>query len=112
MKLFEYVAWKVNSWNRHGNLGLVVGATYPEELKLVRQRYPDMLLLIPGVGAQGGDLSLTISYGADARLQRTVINSSRQIIYASKGPDFAGAARAAAIEMRDRMNESLANPVQ
>jgi orotidine-5'-phosphate decarboxylase len=80
-------------------------------LKLIRQRYADMLLLIPGVGAQGGDLSLTVSYGVDAGRQRTVINSSRQIIYASKGPDFAAAARAAALEMRDRMNEYLAKPV-
>jgi len=111
MKLFEVVAAKVNSWNRYGNLGLVVGATYPEELKLIRQRYPDILLLIPGVGTQGGDLSVTVSYGADPGLQRTVINSSRQIIYASKGSDFAGAARAVAVEMRDRMNEYLANPV-
>jgi orotidine-5'-phosphate decarboxylase len=109
--LFEVVAEKVDQWNQFGNLGLVVGATYPEELKLIRQRYPDMLLLIPGVGAQGGDLSLTVSYGADAGRQRTIVNSSRQIIYASKGPDFAAAARAAALEMRDRMNECLDRPV-
>jgi orotidine-5'-phosphate decarboxylase len=111
MMLFEVVAEKIDRWNQGGNLGLVVGATYPGELKLIRQRYADMLLLIPGVGAQGGDLSLTVSYGVDAGRQRTVINSSRQIIYASKGPDFAAAARAAALEMRDRMNEYLAKPV-
>jgi orotidine-5'-phosphate decarboxylase len=111
MMLFEVVAEKVDRWNRYGNLGLVVGATYPGELKLIRQRYPDILLLIPGVGAQGGELSRAVSYGADAGRRRTAINSSRQIIYASKGPDFAAAARAAALEMRDRMNESLANPV-
>jgi orotidine-5'-phosphate decarboxylase len=109
--LFEVVAEKVDRWNRYGNLGLVVGATYPEELKLIRRRYADILLLVPGVGVQGGELSKAVSYGADAGRQRTVINSSRQIIYASKGPDFAAAARAAALEMRDRMNEYLANPV-
>ncbi len=109
--LFELVAEKVASWNRYGNLGLVIGATYPEELKLIRQRYPDMLLLIPGVGAQGGELSLAVSYGADAGRQRTVINSSRQIIFASKGPDFPAAARAAALAMRDRMNIDFARPL-
>ncbi len=93
--LFEIVAEKVNSWNKHGNLGLVVGATYPEELKLMRQRYPDMPLLIPGVGAQGGELALVVKYGVDAGRQRTIINASRQILYASKGKDFAAAARRA-----------------
>lgn len=105
--LFEIVAEKVNEWNTHGNLGLVVGATYPEELKLIRQRYPDMPLLIPGVGAQGGELAQVVSYGVDAGRQRTIINSSRQILYASKGKDFAEAARQAALELRDRINSLL-----
>ncbi len=105
--LFEIVAEKVNEWNTHGNLGLVVGATYPEELKLIRQRYPDMLLLIPGVGAQGGELAQVVEYGVDAGRQRTIINSSRQILYASKGKDFAEAARQAALELRDRINSLL-----
>ena len=105
--LFEIVAEKVNHWNTHGNLGLVVGATYPEELKLIRQRYPDMPLLIPGIGAQGGELSEVVKYGVDAGRRRTIINSSRQILYASKGQDFAGAARQAALELRDRINSLL-----
>jgi orotidine-5'-phosphate decarboxylase len=108
--LFEVVAEKAASWNRYGNVGLVVGATYPEELKLIRQRYPDILLLIPGVGAQGGELSLAVSYGADAGRCRTIINSSRQILYVSKGPDFAAAARNAAIAMRERMNLVINRP--
>ena len=108
--LFEAVAEKVNQWNTHGNLGLVVGATYPEELKLIRQRLPDMPLLIPGVGAQGGELAKVVSYGVDAGRQRTIINSSRQILYASKGPDFAEAARRAAEELRDQINHFLSNP--
>jgi orotidine-5'-phosphate decarboxylase len=108
--LFEIIAEKVNSWNKHGNLGLVVGATYPEELKLMRQRYPDMPLLIPGIGAQGGELALVVKYGVDAGRQRTIINSSRQILYASKGKDFAAAARRAAREMRDSVNDYLENP--
>jgi orotidine-5'-phosphate decarboxylase len=106
--LYEIVAAKVDSWNQHGNLGLVVGATYPEELKLIRNRYPQMPLLIPGVGTQGGELSLVVKYGTDVGRQRTIINSSRQILYASKGKDFAAAARKAALELRDRINGFLA----
>ncbi len=108
--LFEIVAEKVNSWNRYGNLGLVVGATYPEELKLIRRKYPEMPLLVPGVGAQGGELALAVRYGADAGRQRTIINSSRQILYASKGKDFAAAARRVAREMRDDINLCLDQP--
>lgn len=107
--LFEVVAEKVSQWNAYGNLGLVVGATYPEELKLLRQRFPDMPILIPGIGAQGGELSRVVSYGVDARRERTIINSSRQILYASKGKDFAEAARRAAKELRDRINHLLSN---
>ncbi len=110
-RLFEVVAEKVDRWNKYGNLGLVVGATYPEELQLIRKRYPDILLLIPGVGAQGCDLSLTVNYGVDAERKRTVINSSRQIIYSSKANDFAVAARSAALKMRDRINECLENKI-
>ena len=95
---------KVSQWNKYGNLGLVVGATYPEELKLIRQSHPDMPLLIPGIGAQGGDLASAIRYGVDSRGEKAIINSSRQIIYASPGKDFAQAARRAAIELRDQIN--------
>lgn len=109
--LYEMVAEKVSQWNTYGNLGLVVGATYPEELKLIRQRLPDMPLLIPGIGAQGGELSRVVSYGVDARRQKTIINSSRQILYASKGQDFALAAGRAAAELRDQINYYLSNPV-
>ncbi len=105
--LFEVVADKVSQWNTCGNLGLVIGATYPEELRLIRQRFPDMTLLIPGVGAQGGEISRVVSYGVDANRRRTIINSSRQILYASKGQDFARAARQAAKELRDQINHHL-----
>jgi len=108
--LFEIVAEKVNEWNKHGNLGLVVGATYPEELKLIRGRYPEMTLLIPGVGVQGGALLQVVKYGVDAGRQKTIINSSRQVLYASKGKEFATAARKAARELRDQINSYLANP--
>ena len=105
--LFEVVAEKVNEWNKSGNLGLVVGATYPEELKLIRERYPEMPLLIPGVGAQGGELKLVVKYGVDRGRNKTVINSSRQILYASKDKDFAAAARQAAQDLRDKINGYL-----
>lgn len=107
--LFEIVAERVSQWNTNGNLGLVVGATYPEELKLIRQRYPEMPLLIPGIGAQGGELSQVVAFGVDAGRERTIINSSRQIIYASTGKDFAEAARQAARELHDRINGFLAD---
>jgi len=105
--LYEVVAAKVNGWNTRGNLGLVVGATYPEELQHIRREYPEMPLLIPGVGAQGGELSQVVRYGVDAKRQRTIINSSRQILYASKGKDYAAAARRAAQELRDSINQFL-----
>ncbi len=105
--LFEIVASKAKQWNIYGNIGLVVGATYPEDLRLIRQSHPDMPLLIPGIGAQGGDLALTVRYGVDAHGEKAIINSSRQIIYASRGKDFAEAARRAAIELRNQINQCL-----
>lgn len=109
-QLFEVVALKASKWNTNDNIGLVVGATYPEELKLIRQSHPDMPLLIPGIGAQGGDLALAVRYGVDARGQKAIINSSRQIIYASKGNDFAQAAGKAATELRDQINSYRNQP--
>lgn len=105
--LFEIVALKASQWNIYGNIGLVVGATYPEELRLIRQSHPDIPLLIPGIGTQGGDLALTVHYGVDAHREKTIINSSRQIIYASQGKDFAEVARHTASILRDQINHHL-----
>jgi len=105
--LFELVAQKASQWNTYGNIGLVVGATYPEELRLIRQNHPEMPILIPGIGAQGGDLDLAVRYGVDARGERAIINSSRQILYASREKDFAQAARRAASELREQINSCL-----
>lgn len=81
--LYQYVARRVaKHWNQHGNCALVVGATYPEELGQVRQIAPDIPLLIPGIGAQGGDVEATVRNGRDANGQGMIINSSRGIIYA------------------------------
>jgi orotidine-5'-phosphate decarboxylase len=105
--LYRLVAEKVNEWNNRGNLGLVVGATYPEELQIIRRDYPDIPLLIPGIGAQGGDLESVVMKGVDAGRQRTIINSSRQILFASRDKDFAAAAGRAARDLRDSINNYL-----
>jgi len=107
--LFEIVALKVSQWNTYGNIGLVIGATYPEELKLIRQNHPNMPFLIPGIGAQGGDLASAVRYGVNSKGEKAIINSSRQIIYASRGKDFAQSARRAATELRDQINYYRAN---
>jgi orotidine-5'-phosphate decarboxylase len=107
--LFELVALKAAEWNTGGNVGLVVGATYPQQLKRVRELCPDLPLLIPGIGAQGGDLARTVEYGVDAKGERAIINSSRQVLYASKGADFGKAARRQALSLRDRINQHLAS---
>lgn len=102
--LFELVASKASQWNRYGNIGLVIGATYPQELKTIRESHPDMPLLIPGIGAQGGNLKKAVPYGVDTKGERAIINSSRQIIFASPGKDFAQAARKATTELRNQIN--------
>jgi orotidine-5'-phosphate decarboxylase len=105
--LYEAVALKALDWNRNGNVGLVVGATAPDELEKVRGLCPDMTILVPGVGAQGADLTEAVTLGADAGGERVIVNSSRGVTYASRGPDFADAARRAALELRDRMRLAL-----
>jgi orotidine-5'-phosphate decarboxylase len=102
--LYERVARLAQgAWNRHGQLGLVVGATFPAEIERVRELAPTLPLLIPGVGAQGGDAAATIRAGL--RPGGTVmVNSSRAVLYASAGADFAAAARAEAQRTRDVLN--------
>lgn len=90
-----------------GNLGLVVGATAPQQLGDVRRICPDLPLLIPGIGAQGGDLADSVRCGVDAGGRLAVINASRSVIYASSGPDYAAAARHAASNLRDEINSTL-----
>ncbi|MCL4805531.1 MAG: orotidine-5'-phosphate decarboxylase [Anaerolineae bacterium] len=86
-----------------GHCGFVVGATYPAELAVARELAPAAGFLIPGIGAQGGDLAAAVRYGPD-RMAGPVINAGRSVIYASAGLDFAEAARAAAIALRDEIN--------
>ncbi len=103
--LYQTVARKAKEWNVHGNIGLVVGATYTEELKAIRELCTEMPILIPGIGAQGGDLAATVECGIDARGGNAIIAVSRQILYASRGKDFTQAARQKAQELRDIINE-------
>ncbi|MDM0054831.1 orotidine-5'-phosphate decarboxylase [Variovorax fucosicus] len=101
--LYEHVARLAQGpWNLNGQLGLVVGATYPAEIERVRALAPNVPLLIPGVGAQGGDAVATVRAGwrSDAPI---VVNSSRAICYASAGDDFAEAARRVALATRDML---------
>jgi orotidine-5'-phosphate decarboxylase len=99
--LYEHVARLAQGpWNLNGQLGLVVGATYPAEIERVRQVAPTLPLLIPGVGAQGGDAVATVKAGWRAG-GPIVVNSSRAILYASSGDDFVAAARREALRTRD-----------
>lgn len=100
MQLYKYVAHRVaNYWNKYGNCGLVVGATYPDQLREIRETVGDMPILIPGIGFQQKDVPLeqqveqAVNAGKNSRDQGMIINSSRGIIFASKGADFAEAAR-------------------
>lgn len=92
-------------WNANGNCGLVVGATYPEQLQMVRRAVGDLPLLIPGIGAQGGDLAAVVSVGLDSQGAGLLISASRSVIYASSGADFAQAARREAVRLRDAIED-------
>jgi orotidine-5'-phosphate decarboxylase len=108
--LYEHIARLAQGpWNRNGQLGLVVGATYPQEIERVRSMAPTLPLLIPGVGAQGGDAVATVRAGwrPDAPI---IVNSSRAVLYASASGDFADAARRVATDTRDLLQGARAVP--
>jgi len=108
--LFARVARRAaTEWSSIGECGLVVGATYPEELGTVRSIVADMPVLVPGVGAQGGDIAATVAHGATASGFGLVINSSRAVLYASADTDFEGAARREAITTRDAIRRAAEN---
>ncbi|MCK4384958.1 MAG: orotidine-5'-phosphate decarboxylase, partial [candidate division Zixibacteria bacterium] len=102
--LYQLVAEKTLSWNRKGNCGLVVGATYPEQLRKIRGIAKSLPILIPGIGAQAGEVESTIKFGTDEKGERAIINSSRGILYASQEKDFAEEARNQALKLRDKIN--------
>jgi orotidine-5'-phosphate decarboxylase len=102
--LYERVIATTKRWNTQHNCGLVVGATKPAELRRARELAPDLPFLIPGVGAQGGDLEASVRYGCTHNDDLALINVGRSILYASSGKDFAREARKVAITFRDDMN--------
>ena len=106
-RLYERVArLAAGRWNANGQLGLVVGATFPDELARVRELVGEMPLLVPGIGAQGGDIAATVRAGASADGCGMLVNSSRAILYASGGDDWADAAATAARNTRDALREA------
>mgnify|MGYP000853333823 CR=1 FL=1 len=107
-RVFEVLAALAAGWNTNGNTGLVVGATYPGELASVRSIAPDLPILIPGIGAQGGDLEASVRAASSGGKRDFLISSSRSIIYASPGDDFAQAAAQAARELQDEIQKAVA----
>jgi orotidine-5'-phosphate decarboxylase len=106
MPLYEAIAREMvalDGGQAGGQIGLVIGATYPEQLRRVRALAPDLHFLVPGVGAQQGDIQEAVNSGLDARGGGIVVNASRGIIYASRGADWQTAAREAALALRDQL---------
>lgn len=106
--LYKIVARHVaEKWNENGNCALVVGATYPEELRAVREVAGDMPILIPAIGAQGGDVEQTVAAGKDSRGKGMIISASRAVIFASSGADFAERAREKATALHGAIQKAL-----
>lgn len=104
--VYQRVARMISEdWNEHGNCCIVVGATWPEQMQTLRQICGDMPFLVPGVGAQGGDVKSLVQAGQTNDGSGLIINSSRAVLYASDGIDFAEAARAEAMRTRDQINQ-------
>ena len=101
--LYEILACKAVSWSTDGPCGLVVGATHPDEMRKVRDIAPNLPILVPGIGAQGGEAERVIANGQDASSRGLLVNTSRSVLYASGSLDFADAARKAAESLRQRI---------
>jgi orotidine-5'-phosphate decarboxylase len=102
--VYEAVAAQAREWNVHGNVGLVAGATWPEEIERVREICPDQVLLVPGVGDQSGELEAAVEAAMDRDGGGFIINASRGVLYASRKGDYAAAAREQARQLRSRIN--------
>lgn len=103
--LYEHVAMKINEWNSLGQCGVVVGATYPNELQIIRSIVKeDIPFLIPGIGKQGGDIEKTVKYGTNNKGELAIINSSRGIIYAGKDENYKTKVRQAAEALKNTIN--------
>lgn len=106
--LFLQVTRRALEWDQHGTLGLVVGATYPSDVAAVREIAPNVPILLPGVGAQAGDLERSVQAAVDAERGGVIVNASRSVLYASRGSDWPAAARAEAERMRSAINTARA----
>ncbi len=104
--LFIHVARRALAWDRHGTVGLVVGATYPDDVASVRRVAPSTPLLLPGVGAQAGDLAASVRAGITPAGDRLIVNASRSIVYAGSGADWQDAARREAQRLRVAINQA------
>lgn len=102
--VYEAVAERARDWNEHGNVGLVAGATWPEQIERVREICPDQVILVPGVGAQEGELESAVQAAMDGECGGFLINASRGVTYASRGDDYAQASRKEAQRLRNRIN--------
>ncbi len=108
--LYLVVTEQALTWDQHGTLGLVVGATAPKAVAAVRQLAPEVPILLPGVGAQAGDLEASVTAAVDAHGERAIVNASRGVLYASAGADWQGAARHAAEDLRGAINAARGMP--
>lgn len=108
-KLYQQIIRLVNSWNTKGNCGLVVGATHPAELSAIREQAEDIPFLIPGIGAQGGDIESSVKNGTDTNGRGAIFNSSRAIIYASQKENFINDVRTAAKKTAETLNQARPN---
>jgi orotidine-5'-phosphate decarboxylase len=102
--LYEAVAERARDWNTRGNVGLVAGATWPEQIERVRELCPDQWILVPGVGAQEGDLEGAVQAAMDETGGGFILNASRAVLYSSRGDDYAKASRKIAQTLRNRIN--------
>jgi orotidine-5'-phosphate decarboxylase len=102
--VYEAIAERALEWNHHGNVGLVAGATWPDQIERVREICPHMWILVPGVGAQEGDLEAAVQAAMDAGGGGFLLNASRAVLYAAKGDGYAKSARKAAQKLRSRIN--------
>jgi orotidine-5'-phosphate decarboxylase len=104
--LYLHVVRRALSWDRHGTLGLVVGATYPSDVAAARRLAPETPILLPGVGAQAGDLEDSVQAALDSQGGGALVNASRSVLYASRGSDWQAAARAEAQRLRAAINSA------
>jgi orotidine-5'-phosphate decarboxylase len=102
--VYEAIAERAREWNTSGNVGLVAGATWPEQIERVRDICPDMWILVPGVGAQEGDLEAAVQAAMNADGGGFILNASRAVLYTAKDDGYAKAARKAAQKLRSRIN--------